>query len=188
MSNSDPMSKKDHKARQSETEKFMTHRSWRICKAYLPGPREEVRHSVLRKQAEGPGAYPFITVQLVRMGRMLWGSGLGQISQSIQTITSKTWAFVSSMGPYLRHSQWRRSWEAVETITRGTGEVIAGAYSAGCCLRNEFQGATSVSSRPLQPLGNTKMDAEAAILYSSLAKFLTMSFLKGHTKYTTLFS
>lgn len=142
MYNSEPISKKVHKARQSETEKFMTHGSWRRYKAYLPGPCEEVRHSVLREQAEGPGAYPFITVQLVGMGRMLWRSGLGQTGQSIQTIRSKTWAFVSSMGPYLRHSRWGRSWEAVEIITRVTGEVIAGTYSAGFCLRHELQGAT----------------------------------------------
>lgn len=80
MFNNEPMFKKDHKARESKVEKFVTHTG--------PGGRIEIAcwapwggQTPGIKKGAGPGAYAFTTVRSVRVSRMLRGSGLGQIDQ-----------------------------------------------------------------------------------------------------------
>ena len=63
-------------------------------------------------------------------------------------------------------------------ISRAIRGVIPGSYNAcnclGCYLGHVLKGEASVSSRPQQATWPHKMDAEAAILWSSLAKLSTI--------------
>ena len=158
--------------RGSETEKFVTHRSWRWYKASLKEPCGEVKAGCRQRPWQNLG----ICLYQSHGWKALGFSGQGQIGQH----KPKRWSFVNSTGGLIYGTHKRKA------LGDGRGEWES-AYHPGCwgsCIRNlhllghVLTGWASVGSRPLQAAQPHKVDGKAAVLRSSLAKLSTASHLK----------
>ena len=162
---------KDHK--RAEIEKFVTHRSWRRCTAHLDGPHWEVKAEGRQRAGQDLGRMPLLGFR----GGVFWGSCLS-LHRSIQAKKNKF--LVSFLGSYLRGAQGQGPGRWGECFSQGQlqesyQELTCTCDSAGGYLGCTLLGGASVTSRPMQTSWPHKMDAEAAMLWSRLAKLPTNS-------------
>lgn len=147
--------------------KFIAHRSWR---KYTAASRDHMGRVQVREQENlGPMSL------LGSMSGMLWG--FWAKARLVNSNPKEPGFDKPPGGSYLR------PWDGGRLLfTRLAGEVTSGTYvylslcgllPGACSLRG-----TSVVSRPQQATWPHKIDAAAAISWSSLAKLLTATLLE----------
>lgn len=147
----EPMFKKDHKTRESETE-FYYSQILEEAQAYLPGHMVWWDSGQTGRKQQDLRHMPLSPFGPVRVSRKLWGSGHARLVNS----TQKSKSPLTSWGIYLRSSQWEGSGRKGCSGSHIRNLTLS-CDSAGCYLRHEFHGRASVCYRsPIRPLSNTK--------------------------------